>query len=242
MLGFGAIGEFPIGALPAAGGGINLTQSARFDNNNTFFGHAITPGAIALTATRYDNTNQFFGVTLTAGTVALTASRLDNTNQFFAHEIASGGMAAARLNNANTFFAHSIGLGAVSLQAGRVDNANTFFGHNVAPGQIQLAASLWQNQNQFFGASLESIYTINLTGAQAKRLDAVLRLHGLIDPLVVTATGRGDGTVTQTFTGTLPIIVETVAMTSTPNVTPELLDKLARWADRPHGRARRIPL
>jgi hypothetical protein len=56
-----------------------------------------------------------------------------------------------------------------------------------------------------------------------------LRLHGLIDPLVVTPTSRGDGTLAQTLSGTGDITVTTTSMPGTANVTPDLLDKLARW-------------
>jgi len=213
----------------ATGGATNLTQTARFDNANNFFGHAIAPGAIALTATRFDNSNTFNAVTLTKGAVSLSASRFDNANQFFTHEIVSSGLSAQRFDNANSFFAHSIALGAVSIQAGRFDNANTFFGHNVSAGQIQLSAGLFQNTNQFFAPSVEHIYTLVLTETQARRLEAVARLHGLIDPLVVNPTSRGDGTVMQTFTGSTNITVSTTLMPATPSVSAQLIDDLARW-------------
>lgn len=70
---------------------------------------------------------------------------------------------------------------------------------------------------------------LTLTVQQARRLDAVFRLHGLVDPLIVTATTRGDGVVTQTMTGLGPVTVATTALVTIPNITAALIDDLARW-------------
>ncbi len=140
----------------ATGAATSLTQIARLDNASIIYGHAITPGGIALTAVRYDNNNIFYAFTLTRGAVQLSASRFDNTNQFFSHQIVSNGMAAQRLDNANSFFAHSIAPGSISFQAGSFEAANTFFSHSVSPEQIQLLAEIVQNSAQFFIHSIDT--------------------------------------------------------------------------------------
>lgn len=71
-------------------------------------------------------------------------------------------------------------------------------------------------------------FVLSLTAAQAIRLDAIFRLHGLIDPLVITPTSRGDGTVTQTLSGTTSVIVTTTALPASGTPTGALVDKLAR--------------
>lgn len=71
--------------------------------------------------------------------------------------------------------------------------------------------------------------TLNLTAAQANRLKAILRLHGLIDPLVVTPTSRGDAAVAQTLSGSTDITVTTTTLPAYGTLTEAMLDDLARW-------------
>src|SRR4030067_908677 len=81
------------------------------------------------------------------------------------------------------------------------------------------------------GKVLEVTQTLvlTLTVLQANRLKSVIRLHGLVDPLVITPTSRGDGSVVQTMTGTGPVTVTTTALATTPNLTAALIDGLSRW-------------
>ncbi len=79
-----------------------------------------------------------------------------------------------------------------------------------------------------YAPTVEQFYSLAMTTTQAKRLNAVIRLHGLIDPLVVTPTSRGDGTVTQTMSGTGPVTVHTTALPS-EMPTAAMIDKLSRW-------------
>jgi hypothetical protein len=72
-------------------------------------------------------------------------------------------------------------------------------------------------------------YSLTITVQQAQRLEAVFRLHGLIDPLVVSATGRGDGTVVQALSGTGPVTVTTSQLPAIGAPTGAMIDKLARW-------------
>lgn len=71
-------------------------------------------------------------------------------------------------------------------------------------------------------------FVLSLTLAQAIRLEGIFRLHGLIDPLVITPTSRGDGTVTQTLSGTTSVLVTTTALPAIGAPTGALVDKLAR--------------
>ena len=71
---------------------------------------------------------------------------------------------------------------------------------------------------------------LTLTAQQAIYLTAVCRLHGLIDPLVVSPTARGDGVINQTLTGTGPVTVATTALPANGLLlNPALIMKLARW-------------
>lgn len=70
---------------------------------------------------------------------------------------------------------------------------------------------------------------LTLTVQQGNRLKSVLRLHGLVDPLVITPTSRGDGIVVQTMEGTGPVTVTTTTVADTPLLTGTLIDDLARW-------------
>src|SRR4030065_2630943 len=81
------------------------------------------------------------------------------------------------------------------------------------------------------GKVLEVTQTLvlTLTVLQANRLKSVIRLHGLVDPLVITPTSRGDGVVVQTMTGTGAVTVTTTVLATTPNLTAALIDDLARW-------------
>lgn len=92
----------------------------------------------------------------------------------------------------------------------------------VVPGHVVLSGKVLE---------VTQTMVLTLTVQQARRLEAVIRLHGLIDPLVIVhGVSRGDGTVTQTLSGsTAPITVHTTGLPTIGNPTAALLDKLARW-------------
>lgn len=79
-----------------------------------------------------------------------------------------------------------------------------------------------------FAPSVNTDFVLSLTAAQAINLEAIFRLHGLIDPLVITPTSRGDGTVTQTLSGTTSVLVTTTGLPASGTPTGALVDKLAR--------------
>ena len=68
-----------------------------------------------------------------------------------------------------------------------------------------------------------------LSNAQLLRLEAIVRLHGLISPLIVSDTARGDGTVLHSLSGTSPVTVTTSAQPSSSILTAAHIDLLARW-------------
>ncbi|MFZ2541122.1 MAG: hypothetical protein WAW75_05030 [Gallionella sp.] len=72
-------------------------------------------------------------------------------------------------------------------------------------------------------------FTLAMSQAQSIRLEAIFRRHGLIDPLVITPTSIGDGTLTMTraWDGTTETdTVTALPLTGAP--TAALVDKLAR--------------
>lgn len=110
-LGHGALSEGALSEEAASAGAIALTQTARFDNVNTFYAHALT-ASIGLTQTaRFDNTNTFYTHALTASIGLAQTARFDNTNTFYTHTLSVGGVSltqTARLDNENTFFEHAL--------------------------------------------------------------------------------------------------------------------------------------
>ena len=118
---------------------ITLTQSARFDNTNSFYTHVITPGVVNLTqSARYDNSNTFYTHTLSQDggpQTIIQDSRFDNTNTFYTHVLTTGAVAltqTSRHDESNTFYDHVLTLdgGPQTLtQTARFDNENSFFEH-----------------------------------------------------------------------------------------------------------------
>lgn len=90
----------------------------------------------------------------------------------------------------------------------------------VVPGHVAITGKVLE---------VTQTMVLTLTVQQANRLKSVLRLHGLVDPLVITPTSRGDGSVVQTLSGTSPVTVATTTLATTPTLTADLLDDLARW-------------
>jgi hypothetical protein len=93
--------------------------------------------------------------------------------------------------------------------------------HSVSPGAGTLTLT-------GYAPTVAQNFTLTLTLQQAINLEAVIRLHGLIDPLVVSNTARGDGTVTQTLSGTTTVTVHTTSKPTTGSPTAAQIDLLAR--------------
>jgi hypothetical protein len=145
------------GAIPATGGpgAQSLTQTARFDNSNTFYTHVLTPGAVALTQSSIYTNSQTFYTHVLSKTIALTqSSRFDNSNTFYTHSLATtiSLVQSARFNNSPTFYTHVLTPGAVALtQVSRFDNAPTFYTHVLTVGAVDLVqSSRFDNSPTFY--------------------------------------------------------------------------------------------
>ncbi len=74
---------------------------------------------------------------------------------------------------------------------------------------------------------------VPFSAAQASWLESVVRLHGLLDPLVVSAAARGDGTVAQTVEDADGTV--TLTTTATPAGAPARLAEYVELLARLHG-------
>lgn len=137
-----------------------LTQSARFDNSNAFYGPTVTKGAANLAPARYNNTNAFYAATVsqTGGSQALTqTARFNNTNTFYAQTLTNRNTLpqSARFNNTNTLYSATVGRGAVTLSPIKLANLNVFYSPTVASGAANLQPARFNNSN--------TIYSLHIT-------------------------------------------------------------------------------
>lgn len=101
------------GAGPSAQ---TITQSARFDNAQTFFGGTVTQpsgGQNVNQSARLDNTQAFYGGAVTASRAVTQTSRLDNAQAFYGGAvIQSGGLQTvtqdARFDNSQIFYSGAV--------------------------------------------------------------------------------------------------------------------------------------
>ena len=135
-----------------------LTQSARFDNTNTFYSPTATQFAPSqsLTPARYDNTNTIYSATVTPGAVNLAPSRYDNANAFYTPTVGQTG-GAQTLNpslyaNASTFYSASV-TATRELTPSRYDNTNTFYSASVSATKT-LSPSRYDNSSTFYSATI----------------------------------------------------------------------------------------
>ena len=138
--------------LQAGPGAQTLTQSARFDNSNSFYAHSVTTGPVSLSqSARFDNAPTFYTQTITIGTVNLVADRFDNTNTYYAHSLSQGAgpqslVQTSRFDNTNAFYQHTVTVGSVTLYPAFYQNQNTFFAHRIGglEGKITYAYAFTQ--------------------------------------------------------------------------------------------------
>lgn len=217
---------------------IGLTQAPRFDNAQTFYTHSLNATIALSQSARFDNTPSFYTHALNATITLVQSSRFDNSNAFYTHVLTQDGGAqtlvqSSRFDNANGFYTHLLTPGVVVLsQSARFENSNAFYTHVLMQDggdQALTQAARFDNSNAFYTHTVDQIYSLPLTTTQAKRLEAIWRLHGLGSPLVVTSTSRGDGTITQTMLGTGPVTVTTTDMPAAQQPLASWVDDLARW-------------
>lgn len=149
-----------------------LTQSARFDNTNAFYGPTVTKGAANLAPARYNNTNSFYAATITqtGGSQALTqTARFNNSNVFYSPTAsATKNLSPARYNNTNIFYSATVGRGAVTLSPIKLANLNVFYLPTVASGAANLQPARFNNSNTIYSLHItKNAWVIN----QHTRLD-----------------------------------------------------------------------
>jgi len=162
-------------AIPAQ----TLTQTARFNNTNTFYAATVTlagptqtltpalytntntffTAAVAasntLTPARYDNANTFYAATVAGGVVTLEPALYTNTNAFFSPTAsASNTLTPALYENGNTFYVATVTPGTVTLTPALYENGNTFYPATVAGGVVTLEPALYTNVNTFYAATV----------------------------------------------------------------------------------------
>jgi adhesin HecA-like repeat protein len=132
-----------------------LTQTARYDNSQTFYAHVLTVGAVTLTASRYDNSQTFYTHVLTQNIPSQNlsqTSRYDNSQTYYTHTLTVGSvtLTPSRFDNAQTFYSHTLTPGAVTLSPSRFDNAQTFYAHTLTVGAVTLTPARFDNQQTFY--------------------------------------------------------------------------------------------
>lgn len=201
-------------------GDVTLTQAARLENSQAFFGGVVAPGPITLQLGRINNSSTIYAATIAVGAVTLQPPLLSNANTFYAHDVAllDRTLQAGRLDNSTSIFAPSLSAGAVTLQPPAIVGANSFFptqvglgvevaatiesasqlfSPTISVGGVPVAAPYFENQSQFFGHNVvKGTYLLNLE--QAKLLYQIYLLHGLDADLVVGSNFRQAGDVEQT--------------------------------------------
>jgi hypothetical protein len=142
--------------------GQTLTQTARFNNTNTFFSPTVTlPGPTqTLTPALYTNTNTFFAATVSASNT-LTPALYTNTNTFYAATVAGGvvTLEPALYTNTNVFYSPTAAA-SNTLEPALYTNVNTFYAASVSTSNT-LTPALYENVNTFYSPTVSgAIFTL----------------------------------------------------------------------------------
>lgn len=135
----------------------SLTQSARFDNSNTFYSATVSPGEVALTqSSRFDNSNAFYAATVSGEVTVTQSARFDNAQSFYSATVSvDGGLVqSSRFDNSNTFYSHTITVDPLLTQSARFDNSNTFYNHTLTYDQALTQSARFDNSNTFYSHSV----------------------------------------------------------------------------------------
>lgn len=133
----------------------DLTQAARFDNSQTFYGPTVTRGAVTLTPALYTNTQTFYQPVVGQGGAAQTLlpNRYDNTQAFYTPAVTTAtALTPSLYSNAQVFYSATVSTGPVALAPARYDNAQTFYSATVTRGAVSLLPSLYENSQTFYSA------------------------------------------------------------------------------------------
>jgi hypothetical protein len=116
-------------------GSVTLSQSARFDNSASFYGHTIVAGGSLVQSSIFNNSNAFYSHAVSVGSVALTSPYFVNNNAFYSAAI-------------------TVGSG-ITLQPPLLTNTNTFYSHTVSPGSVKLTqSSIFTNSQIFYNHAI----------------------------------------------------------------------------------------
>jgi len=103
-----------------AGGASGITQGARFDNSQTFYGGVVTAAQVVTQGARFDNSQTFYGGVVTATQPVAQTSRFDNPQTFYGGIVLSGQpiLQTVRFDNSQVFYGGDITGGAVVVANG----------------------------------------------------------------------------------------------------------------------------
>jgi len=142
-----------------AGPGTTVTQTARFDNAQTFYASAVTTANQAVQTSRFDNAQTFYAGVVFATQFVTQTARFDNAQTFY------GGAATAtnaiaqvsRFDNAQIFYAGVVTSVQNVTQASRFDNAQAFYSGDVT-AVATILPGLYVNEQIFFPAQSYNQY------------------------------------------------------------------------------------
>lgn len=156
MFGGAPFAKTPFAAL-SSGPQQTLTQTARFDNTNTFYA-ATLKSTNTLAPALYTNTNAFYAATVSAS-VTLSPALYTNTNTFYAAALKSTNtLSPALYSNLNTFYAATL-KNTNTLTPALYANANAFYSAYIAL-VTTIRPGLFTNSSTFFTAALRNTNTL----------------------------------------------------------------------------------
>lgn len=133
-----------------------LTQSARFDNSNSFFTHTLSVGGITLSASLFSNTNAVYSPTVLVGDVTLTVSLFSNSQTFYNHTVSNA--ASSQTLTQTSIFTN-----------GNIFYSPTVTSLSLTTGDLQaIAESVWTKVIESFTA--EEMYRVMFSGLVGKRI------------------------------------------------------------------------
>jgi hypothetical protein len=214
--------------------------------------HATT-GELAAGAADVDGTAAHLTLHATDGELAADAATVSGT-AFQAHET-TGALTAQAATVSGTAAHEHAATGALASQAATADGSATRLALHVTSGALVAGAATVEGAASRLGghvtegnlsaqaASVVGSAAVSVEGGLSPKhaawLEALARLHGLVDPLTVSSTSRGDGTVVQTVAqegGT--VTITTVSAPTGDDGDSPLTAQQAEWLEglvRLHG-------
>lgn len=165
----------------------SLTQSARFDDADTFGAAHVSR---TLHPSRYDDADSFGAAVVTRGAVTLTQSARFDDPESFQVAIVQGGLTqTARFDDADTFNAHVLTTPVSLTQTARFDDADSFGVAIVTGGLVQSARF---DDGDSFGAATVQAVTPLVQSARFDDADAFGAAVVSTGAVTLTQTARFD--------------------------------------------------